>query len=85
MPAILTFLNNNKTYIVAILTGVFAALQVLGVNVPGYVYAILAAFGFGVVHTSIAKLHSSVTSLQAEQKAAAEKPAAAAKPARAKK
>lgn len=79
MPAILTFLNNNKTYIVAILTGVAAALQVLGIVIPGYVYAILAAFGFSVVHNSITKLHSSVTALQAEQKVAAEKPAAKAK------
>jgi hypothetical protein len=79
MSAILTFLNNNKTYIVAILTGVFAALQVLGITVPGYVYAVLAAFGFGVVHTSITKLHSTVALMQEEQKAAAAKPAAKAK------
>jgi hypothetical protein len=53
MSAILAFLNNNKPYIVALLTAISAGLQVLGYNIPGYVYTLLAAFGITVVHSSM--------------------------------
>jgi hypothetical protein len=36
-----------RTYIIAVVVGVVAALQYAGVIVPEYVYTILGAFGLG--------------------------------------
>lgn len=49
------YLKGKKTYIIALLIGVGAAAQSLGVVVPDYVYAILAALGLGAVRSGIAK------------------------------
>ena len=53
MEQLLKFLNGKKTYIVAILIGICAALQALGITIPEYVYVILGALGFGAVRNAI--------------------------------
>ncbi len=51
MSKIIEFVNGKKTYITAILTGVVAAADVLGYQVPEGAYALLAAvFGITVRH-----------------------------------
>jgi hypothetical protein len=47
MAKLLEFIDGKKTYITAVLIGIFAALQALGIVVPEWVYAILAAAGLG--------------------------------------
>jgi hypothetical protein len=47
------FLDGKKTYLVAVLVGVAAALQSLGITIPDYVWTILAALGLGAVRSSI--------------------------------
>lgn len=49
---ILAWLNGKKTYITAILIGVFATLQALGIVVPEWVYAILASLGLGALRAA---------------------------------
>jgi len=49
------FLQGKKTYIVAILIGVFAALESMGVVIPEYVYTILAALGLGALRSGSSK------------------------------
>ena len=49
------WLQGKKTYIVAIIVGILAALQALGYVIPEYVYAILAALGLGAVRSGIDK------------------------------
>ena len=44
---IVKFFEGRKTYITAVLIGIFACLQALGIAVPEYVYAILGALGLG--------------------------------------
>ena len=48
-------LQGKKTYIIAVLIGIGAALQYAGYVVPEYVYAILAALGLGAVRSGIEK------------------------------
>ena len=49
------FLQGKKTYIVAILIGIFAAAQSMGYVIPEYVFAILGALGLGAVRSGIEK------------------------------
>ena len=49
-------LSGKKTYIIAILIGVAAALQSLGYVIPEIVYVILGALGLGAVRSAIEKL-----------------------------
>jgi len=49
------WLQGKKTYIIAILVGVGAALQAMGVSIPEYVYILLAALGLGAVRSGITK------------------------------
>lgn len=48
------FLEGKKTFIVAILVGVTAALQYSGVVIPEYVFTILGAFGLGFLRAGVA-------------------------------
>jgi hypothetical protein len=49
MKNILPWLLAHKTYVVAVLAGVNATLTILGHPLPGWVWAILAAMGFGAI------------------------------------
>lgn len=49
-------LQGKKTYIVAILVGVAAALQQMGVVIPEYVYIVLGALGLGAIRSAVEKL-----------------------------
>lgn len=51
----LDFINGKKTYIVAVLFGMNAAANMLGYQVPDFVYDILAALGLGAVRSAIGK------------------------------
>jgi len=57
---IITLFNQNKAYIVAVLTGISAGASALGYHIPEYVYAVLAAFGITVVHNSIAAVNAKI-------------------------
>jgi len=52
MEKLLKILEGKKTYISAVLIGVFACLQALGIVVPEYVYALLAAMGLGALRAA---------------------------------
>lgn len=52
---IIKWFEGKKTYITAILIGVFATLQALGIIVPEWVYALLAAFGLTFVRGAVKK------------------------------
>ena len=47
MDKLMKLFEGKKTYISAVLIGVFACLQALGIAVPEYIYAILGAIGLG--------------------------------------
>lgn len=49
------FLDGKKTYLVAIATGILGILTASGIVIPEYVWAILAALGFGAVRSAIGK------------------------------
>ena len=49
------WLQGKKTYLLALVIGVIAALNALGYVVPEWVYAILAALGLGAVRSAITK------------------------------
>lgn len=49
------YLSGKKTYIVAILIGVGAGLQAIGIVIPDYVFAILGALGLGAVRSGVNK------------------------------
>lgn len=49
------WLQGKKTYIIALVIGVLAALQYLGIVVPEWIYAILAALGLGAIRSAITK------------------------------
>lgn len=53
MNKILSLLKGRKTYLCAIVAGVLAALNVLGIVVPEYVYTLLAAAGLAAVRAAI--------------------------------
>ena len=49
-------IDGKKTYIIALLTGIGAALEVLGINVPwAIVGPVLAMLGLGAVRSGIKK------------------------------
>ena len=48
-------LQGKKTYIIAIIVGILAALNYMGIVVPEYVYLILSALGLGAVRSGIEK------------------------------
>jgi uncharacterized membrane protein YkgB len=49
------WLKGKKTYIIAVIIGVVATLNYLGVVIPEYVWGILAAFGLGFLRAGIKK------------------------------
>jgi hypothetical protein len=49
----LKFLDGKKTYIVAIITGVIAALNYLGIVVPQWVLELLAALGLTALRAAV--------------------------------
>ncbi len=52
----MSFLDGKKTYIAAAVTGLVAAAQVLGYEIPEYVLTLLAAFGFYGMRSAIGKV-----------------------------
>lgn len=48
-------LEGKKTYLVVVITFILGGLQACGVEVPEYVYIMLAASGFGTVRAGIGK------------------------------
>jgi hypothetical protein len=52
MAKILEWLKGKKSYIVAIILGIEAALQSLGINIPGWVTTLLAALGLGALRAA---------------------------------
>ena len=55
MTKIVDYLKGKKTYLIAVIVGIVAALQYLGIDIPEYVYAILAAFGLGFLRAGVTK------------------------------
>ena len=53
MKNLIEWLKGKKTYIVAIVVGILAALSSLGIVVPEWVYVLLAALGLGAVRAAI--------------------------------
>lgn len=53
MTKILEFLKGRKTYIVAVLIGIAACLNALGIVIPEYVWLVLNALGLGAIRDSI--------------------------------
>ena len=53
---LLALLDCKKTYLVAVLIGVGAVLQTLGIIVPDVVWPILGALGLGAVRDALNKL-----------------------------
>lgn len=49
------FLSGKKTYLTAIAIGVIAALEYLGIEVPGWVISLLAALGLTGLRAAIKK------------------------------
>ena len=49
------WLEGKKTYIVAIIGAILGLLQIFGIVVPEWVFAILAAIGLGTVRAAIKK------------------------------
>jgi len=46
-------LKGKKTFIVAILVGIAAALEIYGIKIPEFVWPILGALGLGAVRSAI--------------------------------
>ncbi len=55
MRAVLSLLDGRKTYIVALVAAVTAALQALGYTVPDFVYPVEAALGLGALRVAVTK------------------------------
>lgn len=55
MRNVLSFLNGKKTYLVAIIAAITAAVQALGYTVPEFVYAIEAALGLGALRVAVTR------------------------------
>jgi hypothetical protein len=53
MNSLLEWIDGKRTYLVAILTGIFGVLAAFGITVPEFVYVILAAFGLTFVRAAI--------------------------------
>ncbi len=56
LKSIEDLLQGKKTYLVALLVGIGAALKVLGIDVPEWIYPILGALGLGAIRSSIGKI-----------------------------
>lgn len=50
------WLAGKKTYITAVLVGIFAGLHVYGVEIPPWIWPVLSAMGLGSVRAAIKKL-----------------------------
>jgi hypothetical protein len=55
MRNVLAFLNGKKTYLVALIAAITAAVQALGYTVPDFVYALEAALGLGALRVAVTK------------------------------
>jgi hypothetical protein len=55
MRNILAFLEGKKTYLVALIAAITAAVQALGYTVPEFVYALEAALGLGAIRVAVTK------------------------------
>jgi hypothetical protein len=53
MNKLIEWLKGKKTYITAIIIGILAALNSLGVVVPEWVYLLISAAGLGAVRSAI--------------------------------
>jgi len=49
------WLKGKKTYIIAVIVGVVGALNYLGIIIPEWIYALLAAIGLGTIRAAISK------------------------------
>jgi hypothetical protein len=54
----LAFLEGKKTYLIAILAAVTAAVQALGYTIPDWAYGIEAALGLGALRVAVTKTPS---------------------------
>lgn len=55
MTKLIEWLKGKKTYFIAVIGGVLGILQACGVQIPEYVYAILAAFGIATIRAAVSK------------------------------
>lgn len=55
MRNVLAYLNGKKTYLIAIIAAITAAVQALGYTVPEFVYALEAALGLGALRVAVTK------------------------------
>jgi len=53
--ALLKWLQGKKTYIIAIIVGILAALNQLGIQVPSWVMPLLGALGLATLRAAITK------------------------------
>lgn len=51
-------LQGKKTYVIMVVALIIAAVQIYGIQIPEYVWAILAALGLGGVRSAINKVKS---------------------------
>jgi len=52
---LIEWLKGKKTYIIAVIVGVVGALNYLGIIIPEWIYALLAAIGLGTIRAAISK------------------------------
>ena len=52
------WLAGKKTYISAILFGIFAGLKFYGIEIPGFVWPLLATAGLGSIRAALKKLEN---------------------------
>lgn len=55
MKNLIGWLKGKKTYIIAVIVGVVGALNYLGIIIPEWIYALLAAIGLGTIRAAISK------------------------------
>lgn len=55
MKNLIEWLKGKKTYIIAVIVGVVGALNYLGIIIPEWIYALLAAIGLGTIRAAISK------------------------------
>lgn len=58
MTKIIEFLKGKKTYLIALLIGILAALDYLGISVPKFIYTALGALGLGTLRAGLTKIES---------------------------
>ncbi|MCE5277213.1 MAG: hypothetical protein ABFD92_16920 [Planctomycetaceae bacterium] len=58
MKSILEWFEGKKTYITAAVTFVLGGLQALGVEVPAWLYAVLASLGITFLRSGVEKTGS---------------------------